>query len=200
MRGCGCVGVGGCVGGWVWVGALDLADSLRDVRRVVLAVAEGEPVNLLVRSVQDNVLDGVEAGDESVANRDAVEEEVGCGVAVVVVEAQRLDLLQVTVGDVDFIHELGEVGFNELDCAEETRTRIGGRAKFLQRNLLKLLRDGLHFLDDLKGVGVNHGAWMLGCLDVGCYFVSPTFRWLLSLTGFQLQFFILDLVSKKWHP
>ena len=182
-------------GGWVCVGvvgvvgALNLGDRLLDVRRVVLAVAQGEPVNLLVRSVQDNALDGVEARDESVANRDAIEEEVGRGVAVVVIEAQRLDLLQVTVGDVDFIHEVAKVGFSELDCLEERRTRSGGRAKFLHLNLLELLRERLHFLDDLKGVGVNHGAWMLGrLLLLRFYYVSLASLW--AVFGFN---FYLDL-------
>jgi hypothetical protein len=178
------------------MGALDLADRLLNVRRVVLAVAEGEPVNLLVRSIQDNVLDGTKAGDESVANRDAVEDKVGCGVEVVVAGAQRLDIHQVAMGGDDFIHEGAKVGFSELDCAEETCTRIGARAKFLKRNLLQLLRDGLHSLDDLKGVGVNHGAWMLGCLDAGCYFVSPTFRWLLSNRS-QPSIFYFYFFNKK---
>jgi hypothetical protein len=43
---------------------------------------------------------------------------------------------------------------------------------------------------------VNHGAWMLGCLDVGCYFVSPTFRWLLS-NRLLPSIFYSDLGSKK---
>ena len=167
------------------MGALDIADRLLDVRRVVLAVAEGEPVNLLVRSVQDNDLDGTKAGDESVANRDAIEDEVGCGVEVVVAGAQRLDIHQVAMGDDDFSHEVGKRGFSELDCAEETRTRIGGRAKFLKRNLLQLLRDGLHFLDDLKGVGVNHFAW--NAWNATSFLLRFAG---FSLTGRRFQFFI----------
>ena len=154
--------------GWVWVRelVLNLAESLLNVRRVVLGVAHGEPVNLRVRSVQDNVLDGVEARGESVANRDAIEDEIGCGVEVVVVQAQRLDFHQLETGLVDFSHEVAKRGFRELDSLEESCTRGGGRAKFLQRNLLQRLRDGLQFLDDLKRVGVNHDAWMLGCAVV----------------------------------
>ena len=183
-----------CVGVVGVVGALNLGDRLLDVRRVVLAVAQGEPVNLLVRSVQDNALDGVEARDESVANRDAIEEEVGRGVAVVVIEAQRLDLLQVTVGDVDFIHEVAKVGFSELDCLEERRTRSGGRAKFLHLNLLELLRERLHFLDDLKGVGVNHCAWMLGRLLT----LNAT-PFLLRFAGFSLAGYCLQFLFRFDH-
>ena len=125
-----------------------------------------EHVNLLMRLIQNNVLDRREARGESVAGRNALGDECFVGRIVLVgTQFQVLDFFQVVLADADFMDEPHHIVCHRIEILDKRCPRRRRCAKFLQRSLFQLERVGLDALKHCVGrVVVGHWVAVLGML------------------------------------